>query len=141
MEEFDITGTVSEDSITEKNSTINKNGILVSFNTEELNFDCYIASFEIYIGDGTQIDESFYYYNPVPLQPTEDTYGRLEVDGLGEVLDALDSPDFQCNHPRGTHTARVRGREADGSFSSRHSAAYPIALCRLLALGNMAGAG
>jgi Ran GTPase-activating protein (RanGAP) involved in mRNA processing and transport len=88
VEEFDITGTVSEDSITEKNSTINKNGILVSFNTEELNFDCYIASFEIYIGDGTQIDESFYYYNPVPLQPTEDTYGRLEVDGLGEVLDA-----------------------------------------------------
>ena len=57
----------------------------------------------------------------------------LYTPELGAVLDSLDTPAYQCNHPRGTHAARVRGREADGSFSSKKAGAYPAALCRILA--------
>ena len=33
---------------------------------------------------------------------------------LGPVLDALNTADYQCNHPRCTHSARIRGRDANG---------------------------
>ena len=57
----------------------------------------------------------------------------LYTPELGAVLDSLDTPAYQCNHPRGTHAARVKGREADGSFSSKKAGAYPVALCLILA--------
>ena len=52
---------------------------------------------------------------------------------LGPVLDALNTADYQCNHPRGTHSARIRGRDANGEFLSKRAAAYPRELCEILA--------
>ena len=43
----------------------------------------------------------------------------------GSVLDALDGPDYKCNHPRGTHGKRAGGRGPDGKFVSADAAAYP----------------
>lgn len=56
----------------------------------------------------------------------------LYTPELGEVLDSLNEPRYQCNHERGWHVG-VRGREADGSFASKRAAAYPVELCRILA--------
>ena len=63
----------------------------------------------------------------------------LYTPELGPVLDALNEPSYQCNHERGTHAARVRGREADGSFSSKRSAAYPIQVCQFLSRAHTFG--
>ena len=57
----------------------------------------------------------------------------LYTPELGATIGSLDTPAYQCNHPRGSHASRVRGREADGTFSSKKAAAYPVALCRILA--------
>ena len=51
----------------------------------------------------------------------------------GSVLDALDGPDYKCNHEPGTHSMRAGGRSADGSFLSGAAAAYPAKLNSLLA--------
>ena len=51
----------------------------------------------------------------------------------GSVLDALDGPDYKCNHEPGTHSMRAGGRSADGSFLSSAAAAYPAKLNSLLA--------
>ncbi|MDC0525432.1 reverse transcriptase domain-containing protein [bacterium] len=48
------------------------------------------------------------------------------------VLDALNGPDFQCNHERGAHEKRAGGRGPDGQFVSSESAAYPTQLCEIL---------
>jgi hypothetical protein len=58
----------------------------------------------------------------------------LYTPDLDGVLGALDTADYQCNHPRGSHAGRVRGREPDGTFTSKKAAAYPAELCRILAL-------
>ena len=53
---------------------------------------------------------------------------------LASVLDELNSPDYQCNHPRGSHSQRVGGRDADGTFgSSKRAAAYPSKLIAIIA--------
>ena len=53
---------------------------------------------------------------------------------LTPVLGELNSPDYQCNHPRGTHSARVGGRDSDGTFgSSKQAAAYPAKLNEIIA--------
>ena len=48
----------------------------------------------------------------------------------GAVLDALNSPDFQCNHERGAHTKRAGGRGTDGNFISADAAPYPPVFVR-----------
>ena len=49
------------------------------------------------------------------------------------VLDELNGPDFQCNHPRGSHSEHVGGRGSDGAFTSQRTAAYPDELLGFLA--------
>jgi hypothetical protein len=50
----------------------------------------------------------------------------------GAVLDALDSPDYACNHERGSHT-RAGGRGPDGNFVSGPAAAYPARMNAVIA--------
>ena len=50
------------------------------------------------------------------------------------LLDALDGPEYKCNHPRGTHSKQAGGRSGDeGAFASSAAAAYPAELNRILA--------
>jgi hypothetical protein len=63
----------------------------------------------------------------------------LYTPDLGAVLDDLDAPRYQCNHPRGTHAKRVRGRDPDGSFSSKWAAAYPTELCKMISRAHTRG--
>ena len=51
----------------------------------------------------------------------------------GSILDALNGPEFKCNHPRGTHSKQAGGRDASGAFTSSEAAAYPAKLCSILA--------
>ena len=46
----------------------------------------------------------------------------LYTPDLDGVLGALDTADYQCNHPRGSHAGRVRGREPDGTFMAQAEA-------------------
>ena len=48
-------------------------------------------------------------------------------------LDLLNNPEFQCSHPRGSHSKRAGGRGPDGSFVSGAAAAYPDRLNTILA--------
>ena len=48
------------------------------------------------------------------------------------VLDELNLPQYQCNHPQGWHS-KVGGRDAEGRFSSHEAATYPEALLAVLA--------
>ena len=68
------------------------------------------------LGSSYQKYTTLYYYSP-------------EARG---ILDALNAPEFKCNHPRGTHSAQAGGRSADGKFSSAAAAAYPVKLCWVL---------
>ena len=49
------------------------------------------------------------------------------------VLDALNGPEYQCNHPQGSHAKQAGGRGSDGKFVSGEAAAYPDQLCEILA--------
>ena len=49
------------------------------------------------------------------------------------VLNALSAPEFQCSHPRGSHSKKAGGRGADGAFVSGATAAYPDKLNSILA--------
>ena len=49
------------------------------------------------------------------------------------MLDQLSKPDFQCNHPPGTHKKIAGGRSASG-WASEEEAAYPNRLCVRLAM-------
>ena len=51
------------------------------------------------------------------------------------VLDVLKSPDFQCNHPRGTHTEKAGGRDNDGEFVSGKASRWPNMVVNLVARG------
>jgi hypothetical protein len=51
----------------------------------------------------------------------------------GSVLDELNGPDYQCNHPKGSHDKRAGGRDSSGKFVSAEAAAYPHRLCVILA--------
>ena len=50
----------------------------------------------------------------------------------GSVLDPLDSPDYKCNHERGSHV-RAGGRGPDGNFVSGPAAAYPARMNAIIA--------
>ena len=50
------------------------------------------------------------------------------------VLDPLNNPDYQCNHPKGHHEGQLAGRLEDGTWASKHAAAYPRELCVRLAM-------
>ena len=49
------------------------------------------------------------------------------------ILNALNGPEFRCNHPRGAHAEKAGGRDAGGEFASAKAAAYPLQLCWVLA--------
>ena len=49
------------------------------------------------------------------------------------ILDDLNRPQFQCNHPRGSHNPVGGVRDADDKFTSARAAAYPTALNEKLA--------
>ncbi|MDC0525827.1 hypothetical protein OAO87_02415, partial [bacterium] len=51
----------------------------------------------------------------------------------GSILDELGGADYQCNHPRGSHTKQAGGRLPNGGFASAAAAAYPELLCEFLA--------
>ena len=65
------------------------------------------------------------------LAPTSSVNSSITAEG-GSVLDALDGPDYQCNHKRGTHSERAGGRGADGNFVSADAASYPRQLIAIL---------
>ena len=50
------------------------------------------------------------------------------TNDAAHVLDQLNEPSFQCNHPEGTHEKKAGGRGADGRWESKASAAYPDGL-------------
>ena len=51
----------------------------------------------------------------------------------GSVLDALNGPEFKCNHERGAHAQQAGGRGPDGEFVSGRAASYPAMLNAILA--------
>ena len=51
----------------------------------------------------------------------------------GSVLDALNGPEFKCNHEPGTHAKRAGGRDSQGNFVSAEASAYPEKLNLTLA--------
>ena len=66
--------------------------------------------------------------------PAQQKYTTLYyTPEAGTVLDALDGPDFQCNHEPGTHARAVGGRDPRGNFTSGDAAAYPTRLNEILA--------
>ena len=50
------------------------------------------------------------------------------TNDAAHVLDQLNEPTFQCNHPEGTHEKKAGGRNASGGWESKASAAYPDGL-------------
>ena len=58
----------------------------------------------------------------------------LYTNDAATVLDQLNEPRFQCNHPPGAHAKIAGGRDAKGDWASAEEAAYPDAFCIRLAM-------
>ena len=50
------------------------------------------------------------------------------------ILDTLNEPEYQCNHPPGTHAAVAGGRDAYGQWLSTDTAFYKPEFCTKLAM-------
>ena len=50
------------------------------------------------------------------------------------ILDTLNEPEYQCNHPPGTHAAIAGGRDAYGQWLSTDTAFYKPEFCTKLAM-------
>ena len=59
---------------------------------------------------------------------------NLYTNDAATVLDQLNEPRFQCNHPPGAHAKIAGGRDAKGDWASAEEAAYPDAFCIRLAM-------
>jgi len=50
------------------------------------------------------------------------------------ILDELNKPEYQCNHPPGTHAAVAGGRDTRGFWLSTDTAYYVPPFCTKLAM-------
>ena len=56
------------------------------------------------------------------------------TNDAARVLDTLNGPDFQCNHPPGTHKAIAGGRDSRGQWISAETAHYMHGLCNKISM-------
>ena len=68
--------------------------------------------------------------------PSQKYFTIWFTNDAARVLDTLAGPDYQCNHPPGTHKAVAGGRDAFGFWKSTDTAAYTNALCAKLAMAH-----
>ena len=52
------------------------------------------------------------------------------------VLDQLNGPSFQCNHPEGTHARQIKGQLPDGTWASKSFTPFPNSVNTIIAVGS-----
>ena len=57
------------------------------------------------------------------------------TNDAAKIFDKLNGPDYQCNHPPGTHRAVAGGRDTHGFWLSTDTARYMLGFSTMLAMG------